>query len=87
MNAAADPSGGRGRGRPPLCPPGVRKRVVELRRQGLSLSATSDRLNSERLPTPAGKPVWTKSHVDRLLHTGHVRKLIAQLEDDGRASE
>jgi hypothetical protein len=64
------------RGRPPCCPPEVVTLVVALRRRGLSLAAIGAELNAQGVPTPAGRPRWTKSHVDRLLHTRHAQDLL-----------
>jgi hypothetical protein len=64
------------RGRPPSCPLQVRIRVIDLWRQGLSLDMISRTLNREGISTPTGRSRWTKSHVDRLLHTKHVQELI-----------
>ena len=66
----------RRRGRPPCCPPEVVALVVALRRRGLSLRAISIMLNAQGIPTPTGRPRWTKSHVDRLLHTRHAQDLL-----------
>ncbi|GII85069.1 hypothetical protein Ssi03_30590 [Sphaerisporangium siamense] len=62
-------------GRPPVCPPAVVVRVRELHGQGLSLKAISEVLNAEGVPTPMGRAPWGKSHVDRLLHTQHARRV------------
>ena len=62
-------------GRPPACPLEIVVRVVELRRQGLSYTEISVVLNREGIPTPAGRPVWQKSYVDRLLHTQYAREI------------
>jgi hypothetical protein len=56
-------------GRPPCCPPELAILVVSLRLQGLTYAAISDALNSSGVPTPAGRPKWQRSYVDRLLHT------------------
>lgn len=65
-------------GRPPACPLEVVVRVVELRLQGLSYTEISVQLNRERIPTPAGRPVWQKSYVDRLLHTRYAMEIWEQ---------
>jgi hypothetical protein len=67
------------RGRPPSCPPEVLQRVVTLRRDGLSLAQISAAMNTHGVPTPASRPRWTKSCVDRLLHTRHAQEHIAGL--------
>lgn len=71
----------RGRGRPPRCPPELAIRVIQLRRRGMSYAGISAVLNEEGIPTPAGGSRWLKSHVDRLLHTRHVKEI---LEDGSR---
>ncbi len=50
-------------GRPPVCPPEIVVRIIELQRQGLSYRAISEALNREGVPTPAGRPVWAKSQI------------------------
>lgn len=72
------PSPVRRAGRPPACPLAVVIRVVELRRQGLSYAEISVVMNREGIPTPAGRPVWQKSYVDRLLHTRYAREIWDQ---------
>lgn len=67
-------------GRPPLCPPKIAFRVIELESQELSYSEIATVLNREGVPTPAGGHVWYKSCVDRLLHTRYVRELRAERE-------
>jgi Recombinase len=62
-------------GRPPTCPLEVVIRVVELHRRGLSYAEISVVLNREGIPTPAGRPVWQKSYVDRLLHTRYAQDI------------
>ena len=73
----ATPSPTRGRrGRPPCCSRELAIRVIRLRRQRLSYAQISDVLNAEGIPTPAGRPLWRKEYVDRLLHTQYVRAII-----------
>jgi len=69
-------------GRPPVCPYEIVIRVIELRGQGLSYRAISVVLNREGVPTPAGKSVWSKSYVDRLLHARYVTELWAERDAD-----
>jgi hypothetical protein len=64
------------RGRPPTCPPEVLAEVVGLRLGGLSLAAMCAALNAEGVLTPSGRSRWTKSHVDRLLHTRHAQEFM-----------
>ncbi|WP_242911499.1 recombinase family protein [Actinomadura terrae] len=66
-------------GRPPVCPPDVRHRVVALHLQGLSLAAISDQLNREGMPTPGNAQRWTRNRVFDLLHRRHVQEYIATL--------
>lgn len=68
------------RGRPPCCPPEVLAKVIRLRRQGLSLSAIGAALNTDGVPTPSSRSLWTKSHVDRLLHTRYAHEFIDALD-------
>ncbi|WP_182885771.1 recombinase family protein [Microbispora sp. H10885] len=77
MNCSLPRPPHQGRGRPPVCPPEVVARVLHLRAQGLSLIAISELLNAEGVLTPTGRSRWTKSHVDRLLHTRHAQRMIA----------
>lgn len=65
-------------GRPPACPLEIVIRVVELRRQGLSYAEISAELNREGIQTPAGRPIWHKSYVDRLLHTRYAKEVWDQ---------
>lgn len=76
MNAYSNKPIQKKRGRPPSCPPQVRMRVIDLWSQGLSLDMIGKTLNREGISTPTGRSRWTKSHVDRLLHTKHVQELI-----------
>ena len=79
MSAVLSAPTPRRRGRPPCCPRELAIRVIQLRRQGLSLGAISDLLNAERVPTPTGRPRWHKAYVDRLLHTRYVQELIEEM--------
>jgi hypothetical protein len=45
----------------------------------MSYAAISVILNVEGILTPAGRPSWHKIHVERLLHTMHVRDLAEKL--------
>lgn len=62
-------------GRPPCCPPELAVRILRMHRQGLSLQAIADVLNLDGVPTPTGRPHWSKSSVDRLLHTRYVQDI------------
>lgn len=69
------------RGRPPLCPLKTCLYVIELQGRGLSLAKISKILNQQRISTPTGRSEWTKSDVDRLLNTMHVRELKEKLQE------
>ena len=77
MTPANVPAQARRPGRPPLCPPELAVRIIALHQQGLGYRAISDVLNYEGVPTPLGRPRWTKSHVNRLLFTRHVKEKLA----------
>jgi hypothetical protein len=66
----------RRRGRPPCCPRELAIRVIQLRHRGLSYAEISAALNADGVPTPAGRALWRREYVDRLLHTQHVRDII-----------
>jgi hypothetical protein len=51
-------------------------RIVGLHQQGLSLGAITSLLNAEGLATPAGRPRWQRSYVDRLLHTRYAKEIL-----------
>lgn len=67
----------RRRGRPPCCSRELAIRVIKLRYQGLSYAQICIALNAAGIPTPAGRPLWRKAYVDRLLRTNYARDLIA----------
>ena len=71
-------------GRRPVCRLEVVFHVIELRRQGLSYDAISVQLNREGVPTPAGRPTWQKSYVDRLLHTRYAQEIWDQFANAPR---
>jgi Recombinase len=52
--------------------------ILQLHGQGLSLQAISEVLNREGVLTPAGRPLWSKSSVDRLLHTRYVQEIATR---------
>ena len=54
--------------------------MVRLRLQGLSLAAISAVLNTDGVLTPNSRPRWTKSHVDRLLHTRYAQEFMDVLD-------
>ena len=72
--------GRRGRGRPAQCPRELAVRLIQLRIRGLSYAQIGDVLNAERVPTPTGRPVWLRSHVDRLLHTRYASELAEEMK-------
>lgn len=79
MSAVIPAPAPRRRGRPPCCSPDLAIRIIRLRRQGLSHAAISDILNAEGIPTPAGRPLWRRNYVERLLHTRYVQDLAEEL--------
>jgi hypothetical protein len=78
MSAPFSVSQTRRLGRPPACSQEVIVHVVELRCQGMSYAKISAELNREGIPTPAGRPVWQRSYVDRLLHTRYAQEIWGQ---------
>jgi hypothetical protein len=70
-----------GPGRPPDCPHERATYIVELHRQGLNLARICEVLNRADIPTPSGGPRWTKSHVDRLLHTRYAQDIRNELDN------
>jgi hypothetical protein len=80
VRTASVPTEPRRPGRPPCCPRELTIRIIQLHRQGFSYQAISDVLNGEGVPTPLGRSRWSKSSVDRLLHTRHVRDMRAELD-------
>jgi len=67
-------------GRPPCCPREIVTQIIQLHRRGLSLERISAVLNAEGIPTPPGRPQWSKSHVDRLLHARYVQEIPVELD-------
>ena len=55
-------------GRPPSLPGEIRRRIVEMRRQGMTLQAIADQLNSQGVPTAQGGERW---------YAATVRKVVA----------
>jgi hypothetical protein len=82
MSTQAVSSSRRRRGRPPSCPRELAIRIIAMRRQGLTLMQICIALNAHGIPTPAGRPLWRKSYIDRLLHTRYVQDIL----DEGTAS-
>jgi hypothetical protein len=58
----------------------VLAKVVQLRLQDLSLAAIGAELNTGGVLTPSSRPRWTKSHVDRLLHTRYAQEFMDVLD-------
>nr|WP_218679917.1 recombinase family protein [Rhodococcus qingshengii] len=56
-------------GRPMLCPLPVLRRILVLRNEGKTMQYICDELNDEGIPTPAGKVVWGRNNISRLLKT------------------
>ena len=52
--------------------------ILQLHGQGLSLQAISEVLNRQGVLTPAGRPHWSKSSVDRLLHARYVQEIATR---------
>jgi DNA invertase Pin-like site-specific DNA recombinase len=64
---------GRGVGRPAVVDdPYLRKRIVEMRAQGMTLQAIADRLNDEGVPTVRGGAKWRHSSVQAA--AGYLRR-------------
>jgi DNA invertase Pin-like site-specific DNA recombinase len=59
--------GARGRGRPFSTPPELAGRIRSLRRQGWTLQAICDALNSEGVPTPRGGAEWRPTSLRAVL--------------------
>jgi DNA invertase Pin-like site-specific DNA recombinase len=65
--AIAGQRGTRGRGRPVSTPPELAGRIRSLRRQGWTLQAICDALNSEGVPTPRGGAEWRPTSLRAVL--------------------
>jgi hypothetical protein len=68
----------RKRGRPPACSRELAAQIIAMRHQGLTLMQICIVLNAHGVPTPAGRPLWHKSYIHRLLHTRYVQDLIKE---------
>jgi hypothetical protein len=79
MRTATVPTRHGRRGRPPCCPRELAVRIIQLHRQGFSYQGISDLLNGGGVPTPLGRSQWSKSSVDRLLHTRYAQDMRAEL--------
>jgi hypothetical protein len=53
----------------------VARRIRSLKNAGYSLQQIADQLNTDGIPTPLGRPKWSKWHVDGVLHRLYVREL------------
>jgi hypothetical protein len=69
------------RGRPPLCDPEVLAFVIRKRHAGTGPTAIANQLNIDQIPTPAGRPKWDASYVDRLLRTKHAQQAMQEICD------
>jgi len=68
------------RGRSPLCPPELARRILTLNKdQGLSRQKIADLLNAEGVPTPSKLAPWSKSHVDGVLSRRYTQDIIEKL--------
>jgi hypothetical protein len=69
------------RGRSPLCPPELARRILTLNKdQRLSRQKIADLLNAEGVSTPSGlAPSWSKSHVDGVLSRRYTRDIVDEL--------
>jgi hypothetical protein len=83
VSTAAASSPPRRRGRPPCCRRELAILIIQFRRRGLSYAHIANLLNGAGIPTPAGRPLWHREYVYRLLHTQHVRDIIGS-EAGGR---
>jgi hypothetical protein len=63
-------------GRRKQCADEVVARVVDMHLQKIGYGTIAAVLNSEGVPTPAGKDRWLRSYVDRLLHTKYAEEII-----------
>lgn len=54
-------------GHPSPLTPQTRRKVLALRRRGLSADSVAQRLNAEGVPTPSGKGRWHETTVQRIL--------------------
>jgi DNA invertase Pin-like site-specific DNA recombinase len=55
-------------GHPSPLSPQTRRKVLSLRRRGLSADSVAKRLNSEGVPTPSGQGRWHETTVQRILN-------------------
>ena len=78
MNAQVALPSRRRPGRPPSCSRELAVKVINLRRQGLTLVQICIVLNAHGIPTPTGRPLWQKSYIYRLLHTQYVQDIIEE---------
>ncbi|RQO43004.1 hypothetical protein DBV08_27205 [Rhodococcus sp. KBW08] len=66
-----------------LCPRPVLCRILVLRNTGRTMQYICDELNDEGIRTPAGKAVWRRNTISRLLKTaaaGEIRKELRMPE-------
>ncbi len=60
-------AGGTKLGHPSPLPPQTRRKVLSLRRRGLSADSIAQRLSAEGVPTPSGRGRWHETTVQRIL--------------------
>ncbi|QXU56578.1 recombinase family protein (plasmid) [Rhodococcus sp. LW-XY12] len=58
-----------------------------MRIAGRTLESICSELNNEGIPTPAGSPIWYRSHVHRLLGTRGAKELSAELTQSRSADQ
>ena len=66
-------------GRPMLCPRPVPRRILALRNAGKTMQYICDELNDEGIPTPAGRVVWGRNNISRLLKTAVAEEIRQEL--------
>jgi transposase len=71
---AGDTPGKRGRGRPPGLTHDQVKQIIDMRRDGASLTQIAITLNAKDVPTPGSGSHWDKWAVWRVLRTRYVRE-------------
>ena len=71
-------------GRPRCCPDEVLERVIRLRADRAKLREICAIFNSEKIPTPGGRPVWTPKTVHDLLRTIDAEHMMAGRPVGGR---
>jgi len=67
------------KGRKPCLPAEVGRRILAMRRQGLSLQEIASRLNAEGISRPLSGEPWRKKHVYQVLGCLYMRDLEEDL--------